>query len=78
MNYRYAVIQGDEDGNPISYLSPSEEEDINALMENHGITEWIEDYGDPMYWEPGNAMLVKVQCINPRPVKEVTTWKLPE
>lgn len=74
--YKYAIIRPSEDGDPVCYLSDDELEDINDLMDGYSIKEWVEDYSDPNYWEEGNGMLVKIQCINPIPVKEVTAWKI--
>lgn len=72
----YAIIQSSEDGVPITYIEMVELEDINQLMENYGIEEWVEKFSDPNYWESNQAMLVEVRCINPKPKKVVDSWEI--
>lgn len=73
----YALIKPDEDGNPISYLEDSELGDINQLMEDYGVKSWVENFTDPNYWNEGDAMLVKITCVNPKPKSMVESWEVP-
>lgn len=77
MSNRFALIQGDEDGNPIRYLDDTELSDINQLMQDYGVTEWVDKHDDPNYWDEGEAMLVRITCINPVPKKVVSEWEVP-
>jgi hypothetical protein len=74
---KYILIQPDEDGNPITWLSDEETRDITKLMEDYEIQEWVSDMSDPNYWGDGKAMLLKVKVANPKPVKVIDKWELP-
>ena len=78
MKMGYAIIAPDEDGNPIIYVHDDELKDINLLMEDYGIKEWVKRTDDPMYWEEGQGMLVKIVCVNPTPKKVISEWEIPD
>lgn len=76
---RYALIKGDEDGNPVSWLDASEVEDIAALMENYSISRFMDDVPEepnPNYWTDGEALLLEVRVLKVRPKEVVTSWAI--
>lgn len=80
-NVHYALIQADEDGDPIRWLDARDVQDIGQLMEDHGVTELLdelppEDSRDPSYWHDGVAMLVEIRVLKVRPKERVTNWEI--
>lgn len=84
---RYLLIQGDEDGNPLRWLSVREVDDIPTLMEDHGIKHFVDDVPteqigslaraiDPNYWPEGQALLLEVKVVRVKPVEVVTSYAI--
>lgn len=76
---QYILIMGDEDGNPIKWLLDNDIKDIGQLMEDYGVTKWLDklpDNNDPNYWEMGWAMLLEVEIKTPKPKTVVKEWEL--
>jgi hypothetical protein len=71
----YALIKGDEDGNPASLIKG--ELDLSNVLEEYGIERFedaafLETNPDPNYWPMGVAVLIKFEVIVPRSV--TTAW----
>lgn len=76
---RYALIKGDEDGNPICWLDDGEVADIAALMKNYSVKQFMDDVpdqADPNYWSDGEALLLEVRVLKVRPKEVVTSWQI--
>jgi hypothetical protein len=86
MKYSYLLLKPDEDGECVKFINDEEMKDIKSLMEDYSICEFIEEYKeDPNYWRCdhgsfncGPGMLLKVECIIPKPVKVVEKWSIEE
>ncbi len=76
---RYILIQPDEDGNPIRWLSEAEVKDIKQLMEDYGVDKFITSVpepSDPNYWDERTAMLLEVEIKDVVPVKVVEQYEI--
>lgn len=74
----YLLIQPDEDGNPLRWITQEQVQDIKQLMEDYGISNWLYDdpITDPNYWGEGNAMLLSVNVLKIIPVETVTKYEI--
>ena len=71
------LIRPSEDGESISVIAEDEISSIKKFMTENGITRWLDRYEkDHMYWEEGDAMLVKAEVKVPKTVKVVEEYIL--
>ncbi len=79
----YALIYPDEDG-WVHFLDKYDFDDngdpnITDIMEGRDIIRWVERYDlDERKWDEGDAMFVKITCVNPIPKEKTTVWELPK
>lgn len=85
MSKHYLLIQPDEDGNPIRWLSETDVADLEQLMRDHSIERFLNNWPkysdgsfktDPNYWEEGDAMLMEAKLLKVKPVEVVKKWKI--
>lgn len=77
----YVIVKVDEDGNPLSWITPDHLEDISELMEDYGITRFMDSLPDerdrdPSYWHDGQALLLEVRVLRVRPKEVVQSWTI--
>lgn len=68
MTSGYALIRGNEDGNPVRWLNPAELADLLARPEDWGVAEFgdLEGLGpDPNYWPDRVAVLIRYEEVTP-------------
>ena len=66
----YILIQANEDGEPITWLSRDEVNDMLKNPEDYGVKRFIKSavQDDPNYWKEGDSMLLKVEILMPKEV----------
>lgn len=52
--------------------------DINSLMSEYYITEWLDkpDFDKPEAWESGQASLLEFRPFTVKPIRVVQSWQL--
>ena len=74
---KYLLLIPSEDGEPVKWLEDDEAKDIKQLMEDYSIREFIDWVDkDPMYFEEGQAMLIKAEVLKVRPKQVVESYEI--
>lgn len=69
MEYKYLLIQPNEDGNPMIFLNEERLQDLLNEPEEYSVKcflEQIPDNNNPQYWGEGNVLLLKIEILVPK------------
>jgi hypothetical protein len=70
-DYRWALLRGSEDGNPLKFISDAELASVLANPAEWGVAEFINAHDmaqlgtDPNYWPDRVAVLLRLEVIVP-------------
>ncbi len=65
---RYALFQGDEDGNCVTFLDSEQLQELLKDPDGYcGIETFVDEFDEyPEYWSPKVGMLVEIKVLTPR------------
>lgn len=66
--HMWILVQASEDGNPVSYLTTRDVEELLQDPQAYGVKKFLAELPqetDPNYWQEGEALLFHAELISP-------------